>query len=124
VYIREGLLLAAPFDLQKLEVTGGPIGLAADVMQAAYFRGQRSDVGAGQFAICGTGTLVYLQGGTAPPAERFVVRVDRSGQSETLPLAPRPFATLRLSPDGEQIALSTFGRRRWPYDRSAAHVCS
>jgi Tol biopolymer transport system component len=87
------------------------------------FRGQRSDVGAGQFAICGTGTLVYLQGGTAPPAERFVVRVDRSGQSETLPLAPRPFATLRLSPDGEQIALSTFGRERsvWVYAPKARY---
>jgi serine/threonine protein kinase len=117
VYVREGLLLAAPFDLQTLEFTGGPVGLEGDVMQAAYFRGQRGDAGAGQFAISGTGTLVYLQGGTTPPAERSVVRIDRLGRSETLPLAPRPFATLRLSPDGEQIALSTFGRERsvWVY---------
>jgi serine/threonine-protein kinase len=117
VYVREGLLLAAPFDLQKLELTGGPVGLAADVMQAAYFRGQRADSGAGQFALSTTGTLVYLQGGTAPPADRSIVRVNRSGRSETLPLPPRPFATLRLSPNGEEIALSTFGRERgvWLY---------
>ena len=117
IYVREGLLLAAPFDLEKLEFTGGPVGLASDVMQAAYFRTQRDDAGAAQFTISATGTLVYLQGGTTPSIERTVVRVDRTGRSETLPLAPRPFVTLRLSPDGEQIALSTFGRDRdiWVY---------
>jgi serine/threonine-protein kinase len=117
VYVREGLLLAAPFDLRTLELTGGPVGLSADVMQAAYFRGQRADSGAGQFALAATGTLVYLQGGTTPAADRFIVRVDRFGRSETLPLPPRPFATLRLSPNDEEIALSTFGRDRsvWLY---------
>ena len=117
VYAREGFLLAAPFDFQKLELTGGPVGVAADVMQAAYFRGTRGDSGAGQFAISATGTLVYLQGGTTPPANRVVVRVDRLGRSQALPLPPRPFATLRLSPSGEEIALSTFGRDRsvWLY---------
>ena len=117
VYVREGLLLAAPFDPRRLELTGGPVGLASDVMQAAYFRTQRDDAGAAQFTISATGTLVYVQGGTTPSVERTVVRVDRTGRSETLPLAPRPFVTLRLSPDGEQIALSTFGRDRdiWVY---------
>jgi serine/threonine protein kinase/Tol biopolymer transport system component len=117
IYVREGLLLAAPFDPRRLELTGGPVGLAADVMQAAYFRTQRDDAGAAQFTISATGTLVYVHGGTTPSVERTVVRVDRTGRSETLPLAPRPFVTLRLSPDGEQIALSTFGRDRdiWVY---------
>ena len=34
-----------------------------------------------------------------------------------MPLEPRPFVTLRLSPDGQRIALSTFGRDRdiWVY---------
>jgi Tol biopolymer transport system component len=117
VYVREGLLLAVPFARQRLEVSGGPVGIIADVMQAAYFRGTPSDTGAGQFAISENGTLVYMPGGTAPPLERSVVRVDRSGRSVTLPLAPRPFATLRLSPDGERVALNTFGRERdvWLY---------
>jgi eukaryotic-like serine/threonine-protein kinase len=112
VYVREGLLLAVPFALQRLELAGGPVGIVADVMQAAYFRSQLSDTGAGQFAISKTGTLVYVAGGTAPPLARSVVRVDRSGRSVTLPIAPHPFATLRLSPDGERVALNTFGRER------------
>jgi serine/threonine-protein kinase len=120
VYVRESVLLAAPFDLDRLELTGGPVGLAADVMQAAYFRGQRSDSGAGQFAMSTTGTLVYVRGGTVPPDDRVVVRVDRSGRSETLPLTPQPFVTLRLAPNGQAIALSTFGRERsvWLYELS------
>jgi hypothetical protein len=117
VYVREGLLLAAPFDLQRLAFSGGPVGMVADVMQAAYFRGQPEDAGAGQFAMSSTGTVVYATGGTTPPPERSLVRVNRSGRSVTLPIVPRPFATLRLSPDGDRVALNTFGRDRdvWVY---------
>jgi len=117
VYAREGVLLAAPFDVRRLEVTGGPVGVIADVMQAAYDRASMEDTGLAQFAIASTGTLVYLPGGVFAPAERSVVRIDRTGRSETLPITPRAFATLRLSPDGGQIALNTFGRDRdiWLY---------
>ena len=119
VYVREGVLFAAPFDLQRIELTGGPVGVVTDVMQAAYFRGQNADTGAAQFAVSTTGTLVYLPGGTLRPPERSVISVDRSGRLEPLAIAPRAFVTLRLSPDGRQIALSTFGRDRdiWVYAR-------
>jgi hypothetical protein len=117
VYVREGLLLSAPFDLQRLALSGGPVGMVADVMQAAYFRGQPEDAGAGQFAMSSTGTVVYATGGTTPSPERSLARVNRSGRSVTLPIVPRPFATLRLSPAGDRIALNTFGRDRdvWVY---------
>ena len=117
VYVREGVLLAAPFDLRRLEVTGGSVGVIADVMQAAYDRAAMEDTGLAQFSVASTGTLVYLPGGVFAPAERSVIRVDRTGQFETLPITPRAFATLRLSPDGGQIALNTFGRDRdiWLY---------
>jgi serine/threonine-protein kinase len=117
VFVREGVLLAAPFDPERLDVTGGQVGVAANVMQAAYPQGQPVDSGAGQFTISTTGTLVYVPGGTFPPAERSVMSIDRAGRSEVLPIMPRPFVTLRRSPDGQQIALSTFGRDRdvWVY---------
>jgi eukaryotic-like serine/threonine-protein kinase len=117
VYVKEGALFAAPFDEEKLELAGGAVGVAADVMQAAYFRIQGDDTGAAQFSISATGTLVYVPGGITPSAGRSVVWVDRTGRSEPLPLEPRPFVTLRLSPDAQRIALSTFGRDRdiWVY---------
>ena len=43
LYVREGALLAVPFDLKRLEVTGGPVGVVPDVMQAAYVAGQPND---------------------------------------------------------------------------------
>ena len=120
VYVREGVLLAAPFDLERLELAGGAVGVVADVMQSAYPKGAARDSGAGQFVVSPTGTLVYVPGGTVPTPEGSVVSVDRAGRSETLPIAPRGFATLRLSPDEEQIALGSFGRDRdvWVYARA------
>jgi eukaryotic-like serine/threonine-protein kinase len=117
VFVREGVLFAAPFDLDRLDLTGGQVGVVADVMQSAYAQGQPIDSGAGQFTVSTTGTLVYVPGGTFPPAERSVLSIDRAGGSEVLPIQPRPFVTVRRSPDGQQIVMSTYGRDRdlWLY---------
>ena len=80
VYVREGVLLAATFDLRRLQLTGGPVGVVADVMQAAYSQGQRGDAGAGQFAISTTGTLVYVPGGIVhPPSDRCSEWIGQDG---------------------------------------------
>jgi Tol biopolymer transport system component len=117
VYVRDGILLAALLDVERLEIKGGSVGVVSDVMQAAYLRNRSDDIGAAQFEFSATGTLVFLAGGVFRPPDASVVQVDRRGRSEPLPIPPRPFVTLRLSPNGEQIALSTFGRDRdlWMY---------
>jgi serine/threonine-protein kinase len=117
LFAREGSLLAVPFDVRRLEITGGAVTVAANVMQSVYLRGVALDSGAIQVAVSAAGTLAYLTGGVYRPADRVVVTVDRSGTQTALPLAPRAYATLRLSPDGRTIALSTFGRDRdiWLY---------
>jgi hypothetical protein len=109
--MREAVLVAAPFDLRTLEIAGAPVAVLADVMQSAYAFGTLADTGAGQFSINAAGTLVYVRGGTAPSVSWPIVRVDRAGHTTTV-LAPRPFATLRVSPDGMQLAASTSGRDR------------
>jgi eukaryotic-like serine/threonine-protein kinase len=119
IFAREGSLLAVPFDLRRLDVTGGAVTVAADVMQSVYFRGVGLDSGAAQVAVSAAGTLAYLTGGVYRPADRVLLSVDRRGTQAVLPLAPRAYATLRLSPDGGTIALSTFGSEReiWLYAR-------
>jgi hypothetical protein len=49
-------LLAQPFDIGRLEVTGGPVLLVDGVQQSTG--GGFS--GAAQFAVSGDGTLVYV----------------------------------------------------------------
>jgi serine/threonine-protein kinase len=121
LYVRDGALLAVPFDVKRLELTGGPVGVAPDVMQAAYVPGQPGDSGAMQASVSGTGTLVYMTGGVHVPPEYSVVEVDRTGRVSTLPIDAKPYRTLRLSPDGTRLALSSLGRDRsiwlYAYDR-------
>jgi serine/threonine-protein kinase len=118
LYAREGTLLAVPFDLGRLEVTGGAVGILPDVMQAAYVAGQNGDTGTMQVSVSNTGTLVYIEGGIHVPATYAVVSVDRAGRAEQLPIPPQEFRTLRRSPDDMRVALSTAGRERgiWIYD--------
>jgi eukaryotic-like serine/threonine-protein kinase len=111
LYANEGALLTIPFDLDRLALTGGAVGIS-DVMQAAYVAGQPGDSGAMQASVSRTGTLVYLTGGVQMASEHTVVRVDRSGRANGLAIAALPLRTLRLSPDGAYLALGVVGRER------------
>ena len=55
VYIHDGTLFAAPFDLDRLEVTGQPVPALEGVTSNAT-------TGGAQFAVSASGTLVYLPG--------------------------------------------------------------
>ena len=63
LYLRRGTLMAVPFDLERLDVTGGAVALIADVMQAANTPIEASDSGAGQFSVSESGSLLYVPGG-------------------------------------------------------------
>jgi hypothetical protein len=84
IYLRRGTLMAVPFDLRRLEVTGMPVGLLADVMQAANIQPVQIDSGAGQFAVSESGSLIYATGGVFPQDRWSLVWVDRTGRSEVL----------------------------------------
>src|SRR5437867_13242416 len=109
--------MAVPFDSTRLEVTGGPVALIADLMQAAYATASGADSGAAQFTVSNTGALVYWSGGVFPDDELFLAWVDRDGREERLPIQPRPFHAPRISPDGRRIAVGTLGRNNdvWTY---------
>jgi len=106
VYVREGTIMAMPFDPGRQEATGGAVGLS-DVMQAAYNPASRSDSGAAQLSISDTGALAYLPGGVVPDVERSLVWVDRTGHVDPLPIPSRPYAQPRLSPDGRRFVVFT-----------------
>jgi serine/threonine-protein kinase len=109
VYIRGGALLAAPFDLDRLEVLSTAIPVAEDVMHDPM------GTGAAQFSVSDDGTLVTITGF----ARRRLVWMDRSGQSEPLPLPESSYMEPALSPDGRRLALmirEQTGTDIWVYD--------
>jgi hypothetical protein len=94
-----GTLMAAPFDVRRLEVTGPSValieGVAVDVASAS------------QFALSGSGTLVY---GTGAGSVSELVWVSRDGLVEPVdPAWTGEFGSPALSPDGRRLALAIQG---------------
>ena len=106
LYVRLGTLMAAPFDLERLEVTGGSTVLLEGIYQSANALLSDLDIGAAQFSVSDSGTLVYLSGGIVPDRPGSLAWVDRQGVTEPLPLEPGVYRTPRISPDGQRVAVS------------------
>jgi len=101
IYARAGSLLAVPFDLKRLEVTGPPIKVVDDVFTDPI-------MGLANFAISRDGSLLYAPGG-ARTHLNSLVWVDRQGRSVPVNGIRRPIASVRLSPDGQRIGLGLNG---------------
>ena len=71
VYIHDGTLFAAPFNLDRLEVTGEPVRAREAVTS-------NSVTGGAQFAVSASGTLVYRPGDAA--GGRHPSPLDESGR--------------------------------------------
>jgi eukaryotic-like serine/threonine-protein kinase len=93
LFVREGSLLAQPFDLGRLESTGPavPIAERAGVNLSAH----RS-----KFSVSETGVLLY---GTGVGKGRLRW-VDRMGHSADAVASPGVYIDMRLSPDGLRVA--------------------
>ena len=98
LYARSNALLAVPFDLRRLSVTGPPVEVLSGVSW---------DVGNGasQFATSETGRLVFLPAVPQKPRTR-ILRVDRRGTpTPIVDEAPYNPSRFQLSPDGRQLAM-------------------
>ncbi len=109
VFAREGRLLAVPFDLDRLEVTGPEVPVLDGINHSIYTGHVRRETGAGQFSFSETGMLAYVAGSVYPEGKSTPVWVDRKGREEPLPLGVeqlKDYATGRVSPDGRQVLLT------------------
>jgi serine/threonine-protein kinase len=98
LFVREGVILAAPFDPRKLELTGPPVPVVEDAFVAPF-------EGNSQFAVSDTGALVHAPASLLQPP-REVVWVDRLGREEILLEADRRYSAPSLSPDGRSVAIT------------------
>jgi Tol biopolymer transport system component len=94
-----GTMMAAPFDLRRLEVTGPSVAL---------FQGVAVDItSATQFAMSASGTFVYRTGGR-PLTE--LVWVDRGGKAAAVDSTwTRDLGSPALSPDGTHATVAVQG---------------
>jgi serine/threonine-protein kinase len=101
IYAQQGAILAAPFDLGRLAVTGPPTPILEGVMIDLIS-------GVAQLSVSAQGTIAYIPGHPVL-AENSLVSVDRNGVARELAKDRRPYEDLSLSPDGTRVAMTIMG---------------
>jgi serine/threonine protein kinase/Tol biopolymer transport system component len=97
VYIHDGTLFAAPFDLERLEVKGPPVPALEGVTSNFATAGA-------QFSVSANGTLVYLPGQSINKGVP-INWLDRDGKTTPLRAVPANWHDLLLASDGRRLAL-------------------
>ena len=105
VFITDSTLFAAPFDLDRLEITGPP----APIVQGLT---SQSAPGGAQYSFSNNGTLAYIRGAAQVP-EYPVVRVGRDGTVTDLWQTRASYGAPAISRDGKRVALSVFKDDNW-----------
>jgi serine/threonine-protein kinase len=102
VYVTsDGSLMAAPFDEDRLELTGPAVALTDGIALRLW--------GSTDLAISESGTLMYVTGGVAEDPNEMVW-VDRDGRHTAMdPGWVGEFYTPALSPDGSRLAMAMIG---------------
>ena len=119
LYVRDGVLLAHPFDASSGTLGGEPIPVAEGIDSYA-------ESGIAAFSASQTGALVYRAASAAPLSR--LVWFDRAGKRLEEVGEPASYRNPRLSPDRKKIAVertdSTGNRDIWIVDlaRNAATV--
>ena len=107
LYVRGQNVLAAPFDLERLEITGPAVPVVSDV---------RVDVSwSAEFGVSERGELVYV---TASSAARRRHLVLTDGQGDERRLRVDAYDTVRVSPGGDRFAVRPLQgiNEAWVYD--------
>ena len=113
VYARRAVLLAVPFDTQRLEVTGAPVTVQNEVMTAVVN-------GRAQFSFSTKGDFAYIQERASNNAEvgHIIEWVDRRGGAQALINVRHEYSGPRLSPDGRTlfVEIADPAAAIWVYD--------
>lgn len=102
VYAVGANLMAVPFDVQRLEVTGGPVPVMEGVTRAAN---AGINTGGANFAVSSNGTLVFVPGAGDAVDMRTLVWIDRAGREEAVKTQARAFLYPQVSPSARQLAI-------------------
>jgi len=109
--LQSGMLMAAPFDADRMQVTGASLPVVESLLQS-------TPTSAAQYAVSDSGSLVYVPG--EQTRQRNMVWVSRNGEEQLLAAPPRHYQSPRVSPDGRRVAMSIDAPtwQVWLYDLS------
>jgi len=110
LYVQAGTLMAAPFDAQRLRLTGAAVPVLEDVLQSAA-------TGAAQYSVSASGSLVFVPGGVGA-FSRKLVWVSRNGEEHPIAAPPHGYRDPELSPDGRRLVVTVQEQetQAWVYD--------
>jgi protein tyrosine kinase/WD40 repeat protein len=109
LYVQDGKLVAAPFDLSRLQVSGRPVPIVDDVVYSPLS-------GTAQYSLSDSGLLAYRR---AYNAKRVLQWMDFAGQLQKIRDIPAEYKELRFSPDGSRLLLAIDDGGQsdvWTYD--------
>ena len=105
LFVREGILMAAPFDASRLALTGPAVALLSGVLHATHGARPASDTWAALYEVSASGTLVWASGGIYPREPSRLDWVDLDGNAKPLDLPAGQWTRPRISPDGKRVAV-------------------
>jgi serine/threonine-protein kinase len=116
VFARGGALFAAPFDLDRAQITSGAVSVLGDVMHAPSGRGDDLRTGAAQVVISASGNLAYLKGGVPADPIGNPAWIE-SGTVQPIGAVRASYLRPRLSPDGRRFLVISRGQEQtlWVY---------
>ncbi len=109
VYAQGGNLMAAPFDLKRLTITGSSVAVVEGITQSTAYA-------AAQYDVSSNGTLVYIP--ASGHSQLKLVWVDRKGVEQPVLAPPHNYVLPRISPDGRRVSvgIEEGDPQIWVYD--------
>ncbi len=117
-YVQARTLMAVPFDLAQLKVTGAPIAVLSGVMQVSRLRSGTTTSLVPQVSFSTAGTLAYVPA-NPHPRQSALMWVNRDGVEQPTGAAAGAYYQPRLSPDGRRVAVTVGAEDHddvWLYD--------
>jgi Tol biopolymer transport system component len=109
IFFRDGVLLAAPFDADKLEMTGPAMAVLENI--------SLDQLGNPMVTLSSAGSLAYVSSGNAT---KRLVWVSRQGVEQPITDITRPYQNPRLAPDAHRIVVEVSGGDLWIQDTARA----
>ncbi len=108
LYVHAGTLMAVPFDLKSLTVTGPAVQRLHDVLS-------EPDSGYSALAVSDSGTLVFVKGSAESQQwpNTHLSWLSMDGKEIPASKTLRPYEDMSLSPDGKSVAFTIPGTPVW-----------